>query len=196
VELLIFCDREREAARARKAGYRAVLVQSEYLGDKGRFDGIIQCDSDYRFHKLSQGLPRLVHSLRPGGRLFLEIPLAGHLAMTEERLESVLAFEGIGESVEKIRYPEAEEVRRILADLDLELEECREVFRHRWIDSVQAEALILRRMEIRAIRVEERMWRETLPRILESLRECCLEPEGALVEEEVILRVAGARPAA
>jgi len=173
-----------------------VLVQSEYLGDRERFDAIIQCDPDYRFHELSRGLPRLVRSLRPGGRLFLEIPLAGHLAVTEERLESVLAAEGMEESVEKIRYPEAEEVRRILAGLDLELKECREVYRHRWIAPARAEALVRKRLELRATRLEERVWRETLPRILESLGECCLEPDGALVEEEVILRVAGVRSAA
>jgi SAM-dependent methyltransferase len=188
-ELLLYCDREREAASARKEGYRAVLTLSEYMEERERFDAIVLTDPSYRIYDPDRALRAMVRALRPGGRLLLELPVAGEPLLGESLLEEVLEESGWVRSVERIVRPEAEGYRRVLGELGLEPAECRLRYRSLWITSDRLEEWSRRILEPRADLLDDSRRRELLRRFRERLERECRDSGGAIVEEEALLRI-------
>jgi SAM-dependent methyltransferase len=112
--LLILCDREEEAIRARKEGFRAVLSHAEYLEDRGRFDWIATAECGYRIHDPQRAFPALAASLSSEGGCKLEFPVAGHRPFGEEILAAAAETLGIAEKVERNLWPKEEICRRAL----------------------------------------------------------------------------------
>ncbi len=189
VELLILCQRELEAAQARKAGLRAVLAHAEYLWDRERFDGVILADPSYRLFEPARAVTGILRALRPGGRILLEIPLRGHLESTEGALATAVSDLGFEKRVETVQYGDAEEWHRLFRKEGIRLEEAQTLYRHHAVSGPKLREWAERILANRTLLLDpgERL------RLLESLvelLEAIVEREGSLTEEEVLLRLA------
>ena len=189
VDLLILCQEEQEAARARKAGLRAVLAHAEYLWDRERFDGVILADTSYRLFEPARAAGGILRALRPGGRILLEIPLSGHLESTEGALAAAVSRLGFERRIETIQYKEAEEWRQHFRREGVRLEEAQVLYRHHAVSKPRLREWAERILASRTLMLDpgERL------RVLESLverLEAIAEREGLLTEEEVLLRLA------
>jgi len=188
VELLIYCDRERDAVQARKKGFRAVLAQTENLEDRERFDAVVQEDLSYRIHDPKRALTRMVRALRPGGRLRIELPTEGHRTLSGRLLEEAAAERTVDGAVERIVYPEAETCRRIVRELPLEIRLCRILYRTRWIAVDTLDTWGWELLNSRALLLDEAGRRALHRRLVEKMRRRVTEEE-AFLEEEVLLQI-------
>ncbi|GEM_PF-3280971 len=192
IDLLILCQREREAARARKAGLRAVLAHAEYLWDRERFDGVILADPSYRLFEPGRAIAGILRALRPGGRVLLEIPLSGHLDSTERALAAAVSRLGFEGKIETVQYREAEEWRQLFRKEGARQEEAQVLYRHHVVSGPKLREWAEMILATRALLLDagQRL------RLLESLVELLasiVEREGSLTEEEVLLRLAARR---
>lgn len=191
VELLLCVQSEEEAVEARKAGLRAVLAQAEYLSDRQRFDGIILLDPGYRIHQPERAIRRLVQALKPGGRLLMELPLSGHLEAGREVLDRVLGDLGWQERVERIEYPPVDVWRNALQHAEVSWKEDRIIYRHRRIPRERLEEWMEALLRPRALLLDPRERKRAFERLLQVAEAQC--DNGFFLDEEVLLRVVGAR---
>ncbi|WP_292654514.1 hypothetical protein [Nitratifractor sp.] len=192
VDLLILCQREKEAAQARKAGLRAVLAHAEYLWDRERFDGVILPDASYRLFEPDRAVEGILQALRPGGRLLLELPLPGHLESTQRAVESSVSRLGLEGKIEKAEYCEAEQWRRQFRKRAIRLEEAQVVYRHHMVPKTQLREWTEKILSGRALLLDGEEHHALSKMLVETL-EAAAERDGTLTEEEVLLRVAGQR---
>ncbi len=192
VELLILCQREEEVIRARKAGFRGVLAHTEYLGDRERFDGVILADASYRLFEPDRAVAGIIRSLRPDGRVLLELPLPGHLETTQRVLALSIARLGLEKKIEKIAYVEAESWRCRFRQSGLRLKEAQVVYRHHRVSEAELRDWAEKILSYRALLLEETERLRLFETFIEMLKEEA-EREGVLTEEEVLLRIVGRR---
>ncbi len=193
IDLLILCQREQEAAQARKAGLRAVLAHAEYLWDRERFDGVILTDASYRLFEPDRAVEGILQALRPGGRLLLELPLPGHLESTQRALERSVSHLGLEKKIEKVQYCEAEQWRRQFQKRGILLEEAQVVYRHHIVPKTQLREWADKILSSRALLLGREEHFALAKSLVETL-EAVVERDGTLTEEEVLLRVVGERP--